>query len=482
MRHSFSRSLRWHPWLLTASSLVLALAARAAEPTDSTATKRLAVAVTVYNQDLGLVRELRQVDLAAGQTTLRYMDVAAAVRPETVSVKAARGGPIRVLEQNYEYDLLSPRKVLEKYVGRDLTVYVRNDETGEERPVQARLLSINDGEVFQIGNDISLGLPGRVVVPELPGNLIARPTLVWQLEAEQAGARELDVSYLTGGLSWKADYVAALAPSEKTIDLTGWVTVDNHCGASFENARLKLVAGDVHVVPPPPMRFRREMMAMAAMAEDQAFVERPFFEYHLYALERPTNLKDNQSKQIELLHAADVPVTKRYLAESTFDPYGGGPAPEQPPNKAAVKLEFENTTAAHLGRPLPKGTVRVYKRDTDGALTFAGEDSIDHTPERQTLRLWLGQAFDVTWQRNVTGFREVSKREVQADLEIRFANRKKENVIVTVVERFLGERDLLTSSIPAREPNAFTLEFDVPVAAGGEALLTYQVLARRPGQ
>jgi hypothetical protein len=466
-------------WAAPVASLGLAVCAAAAEPADSTATKRLVATVTVYNQDLGLVRELRQVDLAAGSTALRYMDVAAQVRPETVSVKVARGEPVRVLEQNYEYDLLSPRKILEKYVGRDLTVHVKNDQTGEERPVAARLLSVNDGEVFQIGNEISLGLPGRVVVPELPGTLIARPTLVWQLETKSAGPRELDVSYLTGGMSWKADYVAVLEPSEKSIDLTAWVTVDNHSGASFENARLKLIAGDVRVVSAPPVRLRREMAMMAADAE--SFTERPFFEYHLYALERPTTLKDNQSKQIELLHAAEVPVSKRYVAESTFDPYGTPSNPDAPPAKAEVKLEFDNTPTARLGRPLPKGTVRVYKRDTDGALTFAGEDSIDHTPERQTVRLLLGQAFDVTWQRSVTGFREVSKREVQGDVEIKLANRRKENVIVTVIERFSGERDLLNSSLPAREPNAFTLEFDVAVAAGGEATLTYQVLARRPG-
>jgi hypothetical protein len=283
-------------------------------------------------------------------------------------------------------------------------------------------------------------------------------------------------------MSWKADYVAVLEPSEKTIGLTGWVTIDNHCGASFENASLKLVAGDVRVVSAPPVRSRRDMAMMAAAAPESAFVERPFFEYHLYALERPTTLKDNQSKQIELLSASDVPVAKRYVAESMFDPYGGPATPDPPPSKAEVKLEFENTPAARLGRALPRGAVRVYKRDTDGALTFAGEDSIDHTPERQTVRLWLGQAFDVTWQRNVTGLREVSKREVQADVEIKLANRKKENVIVTVIERFSGERDLLTSSLQAREPNAFTLEFDVPVTAGAEATLTYQVLARRPGQ
>jgi hypothetical protein len=448
-----------------------------ADVLESTSADRREVSLTVYNDDLGLVREVRRVALPAGEAPIRFMDVASEIRPETVAVGVASGSPVDVLEQNYEYDLLSPAKVLEKYVGREVTVYVKNDETGEEKPVTAKLLSTNQGEIFQIGDQISLGLPGRVVVPQLPENLIARPTLVWLLDADGSGTRDLDVSYLTRSIGWRADYVAALAADEKTVDLTGWVTIDNHSGAAYENAKLKLVAGNVHTVTPPPTTKVMRGMAMAQAGE--AFAQREFFEYHLYELGRRTTLKDNQTKQIELLSAQSVPVTKRYVAESQFDAYGQPRGGEQPPRKVAVKLELTNDAKSHLGKPLPKGIVRVYKRDTDGALTFAGEDRVDHTPKGETIRLALGEAFDVVWEHDVTAFHELSKREVEADVKVTVRNRKNEPVRVTVIEKFRGERQLLSSSIEPTEPDAFTLEFDVPVAADDEAAVTYRVRARR---
>jgi hypothetical protein len=473
------RSARAIP--LAAAVLLLCVFAARAEPpvVESIAEQRSALAVTVYNTDLGLVREVRSVDLPKGRSTLRFGDVAEQIRPETVSVMVAKGPAVRILEQNYEYDLLSPEKILDKYVGREVTVYVTNEETGEERPVTATLLSNNQGRVFRIGDEISLGLAGRVVVPDVPENLIARPTLLWQLEASGRGERQLDVSYLTRGLGWQADYVAALSADEKTADLTGWVTVDNRSGAMFEKATLKLVAGDVNLVTEPMFRPQPRTMALA-MAAEQApnFEEREFFEYHLYALERPTTLKQNQKKQIELLAADDVPVRKRYIAQSGVQLHDGQ-TPDDKPKKVDVKLELDNDTASHLGRPLPKGIVRVYKRDTDETLTFAGEDAIDHTPEGETVRLKLGQAFDVTYERRVTSFMEVSKREVELSIEIMVQNQTDEAIAVTVVERFPQQRRLLGSSIKPREPDAFTLEFDVEVPAKSKSTISYEARAKR---
>jgi len=469
------------PASVATGALILCAGVARAEPpvVESIAEQRSKLAVTVYNTDLGLVREVRSVDLPKGRSTLRFGDVAEQIRPETVSVTTAKGPAVRILEQNYEYDLLSPEKILDKYVGREVTVYVTNEETGEERPVSATLLSNNQGRVFRIGDDISLGLPGRVVVPDVPENLIARPTLLWQLEASGRGKRQLDVSYLTRGLSWRADYVAALSADEKTLDLTGWVTVDNRSGAMFEKATLKLVAGDVNLVAEPRHR-PQPRMAYAMMADESApqFEEREFFEYHLYALERPTTLKQNQKKQIELLSAAAVPVKKRYIAKSGVQLHGG-PTADDKPRKVDVKLELDNDAASNLGRPLPKGIVRVYKRDTDETLTFAGEDAIDHTPEGETVRLKLGQAFDVTYERRVTSFLEVSKRDVELSVEVTVQNRKDKAVLVTVVERFPQQRRVLGSSIKPREPDAFTLEFDVEVPAKGKSTVSYEARAKR---
>lgn len=459
--------------------LCVTVPARASTSIESRAEERSSLALTVYNRDLGLVRELRSVDLPRGKSVVRFGDVAERIRPETVSVTTAEGSPVRVLEQNYEYDLLSPAKILDKYVGREVTVYVTNDETGEEHPVTATLLSNNQGQVFRIGDEISLGLPGRVVVPDLPQNLIARPTLLWQLETKGQGRRGLEVSYLTGGLSWRADYVAALSDDEKSVDLTGWVTVDNQSGATFANTKLKLVAGDVNLVTPEqPRRMRAPITMMADASAEQGFAEREFFEYHLYALERPTTLRQNQKKQIELLTAAAVPVTKRYIAETGVQLYGGR-GQDDPPRKVEVKLELDNTKASNLGRPLPKGVVRVYKRDSDDTLTFAGEDTIDHTPEEEKIRLKLGQAFDVTFERKVASFLEVTKREVELGVEIVVRNRKTEPVRVTVVERFPQQRRVLGSSIQPREPDAFTLEFDAEVSPKGKSTVSYEVRAKR---
>ena len=462
----------------------LALLAACAVPAtaralDSGAKDRTAVSLTVYNEDLALVREVRTLDLPAGESELRFMDVPTAIRPETVSVEAS-DGKIDVLEQNYEYDLLSNEKVLEKYVGRELTVYMRNDQTGEEHPVAAKLLSTNGGLVFEVGNEIALGLPGRVVVPKLPENLIARPTLVWLLRGGAGGARSVETSYLTSGIGWHADYVARLSKDEKALDLTGWVTIDNHSGAAFQNAKLKLVAGDVHQVQPPALP-QMEMMAMAkVMPAGRDFAERELFEYHLYELAQPTTIRDNQQKQIELLASANVPVTKKYRIESMSYP-GIEPrrAGSEVPQNASVTLELVNSKEKGPGRALPKGVVRVYKRDVDESLIFAGEDQIEHIPEGEAVKLEIGRAFDVVWEKHVLDVHQISDDRVEIEVEFKVRNRKKEAVTVTVLERFTGERQLISSSLPARQPDAFTLEFDVPVPVGAEGSVTYRAQMRQ---
>ena len=287
------------------------------------------------------------------------------------------------------------------------------------------------------------------------------------------------MSYLTGGMSWRADYVATLAGDERTLDLTGWVTVDNQSGTRFTDATLKLVAGDVNLVR-PTTRYRDDVMKSMAMAEPmrRGFQEREFFEYHLYALERPTTLGQNQTKQIELLHADSVAVKKRYIAETVVNVHGGSQR-DTTPRKVDVKLEFANDTESNLGRPLPKGVVRVYKSDTDESLIFAGEDSIDHTPDGETVRLTLGEAFDVTFERRVTSYLELSKREVELGVEVKIRNRKDEPVTVTVVERFPGQRRILGSSAKAGEPDAFTSEFEIEVPADGARTVTYEARASR---
>jgi len=303
---------------------------------------------------------------------------------------------------------------------------------------------------------------------------------VWLLRSTATGARAVEASYLTSAIGWHADYVARLSEDESTLDLTGWVTIDNRSGAAYERTKLKLVAGGVHQVR-PPVRPQMEMMAMNQVAAaERGFSERELFEYHLYELGAPTTLRDNQQKQIELLSAANIPVTKKYRAESAYFPGARPYATRQnEPQHVSVSLEFVNTKGKGPGRALPKGVVRVYKRDADDALIFAGEDEIAHTPEGETVKLEIGQAFDVVWEKRVLDVHKIADDRVETEAEFKVRNHKKEAVTVTIAERFPGERQLISSSLPAREPDAFTLEFDVVVPAASEGMVTYRAQSRQ---
>jgi hypothetical protein len=455
----------------------LATAASAQSLPDSTAVDRTGVSVTVYNQNLGLVRETRTLKVdRAGVSFLRFMDVPQLINPRTVHLKSlTAGAELDILEQNYEYDLISPEKLMEKYVGREVEV-VEQAEDLTTRVSKAKLLSVNGGPVFQIGDRIVLGQPGMVTLPEIPKDLVASPTLVWTVNAAKAGARTVEASYLTDGLNWSADYVAVVDAEDKLADLTGWVTIDNRSGASFENATLKLVAGDVRRVTPEQV-FEADTMRMQAARAPKAggFQEEAFFEYHLYTLDRPSTIKNNQTKQIALLQASGVPLVKKLLlvGQPWYYRNQGGTLTQN--EKVAVVLELKNAKEAGLGMPLPKGTVRVYKKDRSGAEQFVGEDAIDHTPKDETVRLHVGDAFDVVADRTQTEWKAVSPRQSESAYSISIRNRKEENVVVTVREPVGGDWTLLTSSVPGTKVDAGTLEFQVPVPKGQEVKLTYRV-------
>jgi hypothetical protein len=461
--------------------LAVAAPSMATELPDSTAEERTSVAVTVYNVDLALVRETRSLDLpAAGTGTVRFMDVPSAINPRTVHVEPRTEGSFTLLEQNFEYDLLSPEKLMEKYVGRDVEI-IEQAEDLTTRRTAATLLSTSGGPVYRVGDEIVLGHPGRVVLPTLPEDLVARPTLVWTLAVAAPGRQEVEASYLTDAMSWSADYVAVVSPDDTRLDLTGWVTIDNRSGAAYRDATLKLVAGDVRRVTPrgydDVRRMRREVATMAAARD--SFQEETFFEYHLYTLDRPTTLKQNQTKQISLLQASGVPVEKKLLLLGQDYFYRNQAGTLTQSEKARVHLELVNDDASGLGMPLPKGIVRVYKKDGSGSEQFAGEDQIDHTPKDERVTLYVGDAFDVVADRTQTEWRAVSPRENEAAFRIEIRNRKEEEDVVVIVREPLGgEWDLLESSIEGRKRDAGTLEFEVPIAAGAETVLTYRVRTR----
>ncbi len=449
-----------------------------AAPLTSTRADQTQVSLTIYNSNLGLVKDVREIELAEGLTRLQFMDVAARIMPTTVLVRSRTdANTLQVLEQNYEYDLLSPDKLLEKYVGKEVKLLDKNYFTGKEELVTATLLATNDSPIYRVGDEISIGLPGRVILPQLPANLIAQPTLVWLLRTQAASTHTIEASYLTDDITWQADYVAALNSDDSLADLSGWVSIENKSGTTYRDATLKLVAGDVNRVRPEVfVDYARTIGAVASASPEPQFQEEAFFEYHLYTLERATTVQDNQTKQMSLLSAADIPITKRlvlrgqpHYARATFDT----PPPLQ---KVSVYLEIENAEQHHLGIPLPKGTLRVYKADAQGSLQFVGEDDIDHTPKDETVSVKMGEAFDVVGERRQTSFTRLSRRSSEVSWQIVVRNHKDEDVRVRVEEPMSGDWEVVASTPEQYEkPDAHTLRFEVTVPKNGELTIGYRV-------
>jgi hypothetical protein len=343
------------------------------------------VALTIYNVNLGLVKDQREIKLTKGTGELRFMDVASQIIPASVHIKSLIDPEsLQILEQNYEYDLLNPQKLLDKYVGKEVKLYYKNAYTEREEIVTATLLSNNGGPIFKIGDEITFGHPGRIIFPEIPENLISKPTLVWLIENNLSSAQKVEASYLTNGINWRSDYVVTLNAKDDKADLSGWVTVDNKSGTTYKNARLKLIAGDVNRVKDEyeyKDKMRRYALAEASKAKEQ-FKEEEFFEYHVYTLQRPATIKENQTKQISLITADNIPVKKELLYQGAryyyYNQYGEAITNQ----KVGVFVELANKKENNLGIPLPKGTVRVYKHDSEGSLQFIGEDSIRSYTQR----------------------------------------------------------------------------------------------------
>jgi hypothetical protein len=432
--------------------------------------------------NVGLVKDLRRLKLPRGQAELRFMDVASQIIPTSVHIRSLIDpASLSVLEQNYEYDLLNPQKLLDKYVGKEVKLSMKNPFTEREEVVTATLLANNNGPIFRIDDEITYGHPGRIIFPGVPADLLAKPTLVWLAENNLLNGQKVEASYLTNGINWRSDYVVTLSEKDDRADLSGWVTIDNRSGATFRNAKLKLVAGDVNRVK-DEADYRDKMMLFAERAAVTSaapqFQEEAFFEYHIYTLQRPATVKDHQTKQISLVQASTVPVKKELLYSGASHYYRGRAGEVQSNQKVAVSVEIENRKENNLGMPLPKGTVRVYTHDTEGSLQFVGEDSIDHTAKDEKVRVKLGDAFDVVGSRKQTDWKKVAHDTYEAAFEVTLRNHKQEDVVVKVVEPVPGDWKMLSSSHTHVKSEAFTAEFSVPVRKDGETKLTYRVRMR----
>jgi hypothetical protein len=443
------------------------------------------VELAVYNQNLALVKDHRSLNLSQGLNEVRFTDVAAQIDPTSVHFRSLTDpeGTI-VLEQNYEYDIVGSAKLLQKYVDQEISLVTQD---GQE--YVGTLLSGNDDVILQAADGqvtvVKLDQIKEFTFPALPEGLITKPTLVWQVESVQGDEQDVEVTYLTGGVNWQANYIAVLADDDASLDLDGWVTLDNRSGASYKDAKLKLIAGDIHRAPTADYAVEEKVLYEAEAAAAPQVEEREFFEYHLYEVQRPVTVKDQQTKQIEFVTGTGVPAEKFFVYDGSQLRYWGTYQPIDDPSygtasskKVMVMLEFENSEDAGLGVPLPKGTLRVFKKDVDGSTLLVGEDALDHTPKDEQIRLYVGDAFDIVGERVQTDFRvEYDEDWLEESFEITLRNHKDEDVQVRVVEHLFrwSEWKILEESHEHEKMDANTIEFRVPVEANGETTVTYTV-------
>ena len=460
-----------------------------AQAADGSITTTLAdqsdLALTVYNSNLSLVRDVRRLTLPAGEIKLRFMDIAASINPATVHFRSlTEPSKLSVVEQNYEYDLLDPNKLLQKFVGREVTL-VRpklSSGTTEYEEVKATLLSLNGAPVWKIGNEVVTGVSYESIrFPELPDNLFERPTLLWTLGNSGARRHRVEASYLTSNLSWSADYVLNVAKDEASGDLDGWVTLVNHSGTAYKNAQLQLVAGDIHRVV--AQNAMDEVSAFRAMSKAAAapapFQQESFSEYHLYSLNRRTSVSDQESKQISLLSASRFPLQKVYVVNGQPYYYRTAAQPGAPvKDPVQVFYKFKNEDKLGLGMPLPSGTVRVYQADSRGGSLFVGEDHIDHTPKDEEISLHIGNAFDIMAERKQTDYKKLSDRLYEFEYEITLRNHKETPITVEVNEPVGGDWEMVSSTYKFTKTAAFAAQFEVPVAKDGNSVLKYRVRVR----
>jgi len=443
------------------------------QPATTTQKDQTDLSVTVYNSNVALVRDVRQIHLQSGLFPLRFEDVAASINPVTVHFRSLTdASKLSVVEQNYEYDLLDPQKLLQKYVGREVGFQWNGVE------MQGLLLADNNGPIWKVNNQIITGLPvGTFHFPELPDNLYSRPTLVWTLDNSGAAAQRVEASYLTGNMNWSSDYVLTVGRDEKTADLDGWVTLVNNSGAAYTNAKLQLVAGNLHRTANVTGGMRDEVMAMnKAAAAPERFAQESFSEYHLYTLDRRTSIQNNESKQISLLSGTGIPVEKYLSVEGQQYYYRTSQGIGNPvPQPVKVYYRFKNDEKSNLGMPLPAGTVRVYQADSKGGAQFAGEDAIGHTPKDEQVRIYVGDAFDVVCERKQMDYKRLGNDLFEMEYQITLRNHKDGPVNVEVREPVGGDWEVVNSNYKSEKLDATTIGFQIPVAKDGTSTLDYRV-------
>ncbi len=435
--------------------------------------------ITIYNQDFALVRLARSLRLKEGESEARVGGVTAMLEPDSVVLRDRQDPKsLRILEQNYEGDPLSPGFLLRHNEGKVVAFQSINPATGKKDIVSGRVIRSGYAPrqadvpaggltpIVEVDGKIQFSLPGEPLFEALGTDAILEPTLLWRLWSDRAGERDVEISYLTSGIGWQATYNAVTPEKGDRFDLVGWITLTNQSGTEFKDARLKLMAGEVSKIQPQLVRGMLKEAMQVPSAPPPEVTEKAFDEYHLYTLPRPTTLRDRQVKQVEFCRGADVPAARLYV-------YDGA----QSNTKVSTMLEFTNSKTAGLGIPLPRGTMKIYRTDTDGARQFVGENVLGHTPAGEKVRLFLGNAFDLVGERRQTNYRvDASKENADESFEIKVRNHKQETVEIRVVEHLYrwATWKIVTTSDPFEKTDSRTIEFRVKVPPEGEHVLTYQ--------
>lgn len=493
---------------ILAALTAFAASSAAGQEQASPAGERTSVDLTVYNQGLALVREERPLSLQKGTGRVVLPDIPSTIDGTSVHfLSLTDPSGVKVLEQNYQYDLVHQAKILEKYIGKTVEFIRVDPSTDREYTVSGRLLSTGyfptpqggrhgvawnytGGMIAEVGGKIEINPAGRLVLPGLPEGLILRPQLEWLVASRREGTHRTEVSYLAGALSWSCDYVALLGAGDDRLDLTGWVTLTNNSGTSFKNAGLKLVAGDVNVVQDMLAGAAKSMAARAEMdaMEHRQFTQGELFEFKLYSLQRRTDVDNNSTKQVELVSGRNVSAAKVFIYDGMSAEWRAyahnasyrsqGSFGQQSNTKVGVYVTFRNAEKEGLGIALPKGKVRVYKRDADGKEQFIGEDLIDHTPKDEELRLYLGNAFDIVGSRVQKDFKSFAGgRIVEETVEVTLRNHKKEAVEVMVYEHpwRWSEWEITRASGSWTKLDQTTLRFPVRLEKDQEKTVTYTI-------
>lgn len=471
---------------LTGAVLFLFFAGQADAAVTSTGADRKGLNIAVYNQNLAYVSEIRKVGLEQGQGELQLGDVPRYIQPDTITLASrSHAGQLQILEQNYLADVLDHGRLLDAFVGKKISIMQWNEYQDRHDTFEATLLSSQGSGIYEMDGRIYLGYPGTVVLPEVPSNFVATPALRFLYQNSAAGDHDLDIAYLTGGLSWTANYQLILNEDMSAAELAAWVTVTNNSEAEFENASLRIIAGDLNQAPQmyknaaPVMALSRAMADMAEAAPARGFQQSAAADYYQFELNQPVTLKNHEVKQIQLFKAAIPQVKKIYRVQGGQPVYLTYRNPQEQDLPVQVLVQFDNKSSSGLGRPLPQGAVRFFNDNRKQQRTYLGEDFVAHTPEGEEIEWQVGSAFDLKAERIQTDYREITRNVRETEFEVRLRNQKNEEVVLEVVENLSGDWTMLDSSQPFEKLNASEIVFKVKVAAGQESVVRYRVSTGR---